>query len=111
MKKYLALYMIPASTVKKLMKTTPEQAKAGMEEWTRWAKKNAKAIVDLGTPLGRTKCIAMAGVSDTRNQITGFTVVQGRSWESVVKAFKGHPHLQLAGASIDLIESFEIPGA
>lgn len=110
MKKFMALYMARASAVEQMMKATPDQMKAGMDEWMKWAKSNDKAIVELGTPLGKTKRITSAGVSDTKNEITGYTIVQGDSVESVAKIFKGHPHLQMDGTSIDLLECIDMPG-
>ena len=110
MKKFIAMYMAPASTIKQMMKATPEQMKAGMDAWTKWAKKNEKSIVDLGAPLGKTKRVATAGISDTKNGITGYSIVQGKSVDSVGKIFKNHPHLQMKSASIDLLECMNIPG-
>ena len=111
MKRYLALYLAPASTVRQMMKAaTPDQMKAEMEIWTKWMMKNEKAIIDQGAPLGRTKRIVAAGIADSKNQITGYTIVQGKSHDSAAKIFKRHPHLRWKGASIDLIEFFAMPG-
>ena len=43
-----------------------EQEKAGMDAWMKWAKKNEALIVDLGSPLGKTKSIPLAGISDSQ---------------------------------------------
>jgi len=111
MKKFVAMYMAPAATIEQMMKATPAQMKTGMEEWTKWSKKNEKSVVDLGAPLGKTKRIASAGISDTKNEITGYSIVQGDSLESVAKLFKDHPHLRMGpGASVDLLEYVAIPG-
>lgn len=110
MKKFMAMYMAPAATIRQTMKATPEQMKAGMDKWNKWAKKYEKVILDLGAPLGKTKRMAAKGMSDTRNAITGYSIVQGTSVASVGKIFKNHPHFQLKGASIDLIEFFKMPG-
>jgi hypothetical protein len=76
----------------------------------KWAKKNEKSIVDLGAPLGKTKRINAAGISDTKNGITGYSIVQGDSLDSVSKIFDGHPHLQMHGALIEVLECMPIPG-
>ena len=44
----------PLASYDQMMKTTPEQQKAGMEAWMTWSRKAAGAIVDLGAPLGKT---------------------------------------------------------
>ena len=110
MKKFIALYLAPISTLEQMKKATPEQMKAGMEGWMRWAKKNKKSIVELGAPLGKTKRITAAGVSDTRNGITGYSLVQGDSLDSVTALFEGHPHLHMQGAFIEVLECMPIPG-
>ncbi|MGZ5147888.1 MAG: hypothetical protein ACXWCP_30505, partial [Burkholderiales bacterium] len=97
MKKFVALYLAPISAIDQMKKATPEQMKAGMDAWMKWAKKNEKSIVELGTPLGKTKRINAAGISDTKNGITGYSIVQGDSLDSVATIFDGHPHLQMQG--------------
>ena len=110
MKKYMALYMATAAAIDEMMKATPEQMKAGMDEWTKWGKSNEGVIVDFGAPLGKTKRLTADGLSDTRNDITGYSVVKGESPEALAKIFKGNPHLQMKGTWIELIECMEIPG-
>jgi hypothetical protein len=111
MKKFMAMYMAPATTIAEMMKATPEQMKAGMDEWGKWSKMHEKAIVDLGTPLGKTKRVAASGTSDTKNEITGYTIVQGDTFDAVAKMFKDHPHFKMgAGATVDLMEMVSIPG-
>ena len=111
MKKFIALYLAPTPAIEQMKKATPEQMKAGMDEWMKWAKKNEKSIVDLGAPLGKTKRITSAGVSDAKNGITGYSLVQGDSLDSVVSIFDGHPHLQHPGTLIEVLECIPIPGA
>jgi len=101
----MAFYMASAATVRRLMKMTPEQAKAGFAAWDKWAKAHKKDIVDLGNPLGRTKRIVPGGaVSDTRNQLTGYSIVRGASADAVMKMFRDHPHLSMSGTSVDVLE-------
>ncbi len=111
MKKFMAIYMAPAAAIEQAMKATPAEMKAGMDEWMTWSKNNEKAIVDLGTPLGKTKRVTSSGASDTKNDMTGYSIVQGETVDSVTKMFKDHPHFKIgAGASVDLMELVAIPG-
>lgn len=110
MTKYMAMYMASKPTIDQMMKATPEQMKSGMDAWMAWSKKNAKAIVELGAPLGKTKHVDKTGVSDTKNEITGYSIVQADSFDAAAKIFKDHPHLGMAGTWIDLLECVSIPG-
>ena len=111
MKKFLAMYMAPVSAQEQMGKATPAQMKAGMDDWMKWGKKHEKAIVDMGTPLGKTKKIAEAGVSDTRNEMAGYSIVQGDSLEAVSKIFVGHPHIKMTpGGRIEVVECLPMPG-
>ena len=76
-----------------------------MDEWMKWSKAHEKAIVDLGTPLGKTKRVTASGASNTKNDMTGYAIVEGDTVDSVTKMFKEHPHFKMgAGVSIEVME-------
>lgn len=111
MKKFMAIYMAPAAAIEQAMKATPAEMKAGMDEWMKWSKAHENAIVDLGTPLGKTKRVTSSGVSDSKNEMTGYTIVQGETADAVTKMFKDHPHFKMgAGVTVDVMELVSIPG-
>jgi hypothetical protein len=110
MKKFMALYLAPVSALEQMAKSTPEQMKAGMDAWMKWAEKNKKAITELGAPLGKTKRVTDKGVSATKNEITGYSIVQAETHDSAAKLFEGHPHFHVPGASIEVMEVTPIPG-
>ena len=93
-----------------MKKSTPEQMKAGMDAWMKWMDKNKQAITELGAPLGKTKRVTGGGTSATKNEITGYSIVQADSHDSAAKLFEGHPHLHMSGASIEVMEVMPIPG-
>jgi hypothetical protein len=114
MKKFVALYLAPASAIaqmkEQMKKMSPEQAKVGMDMWMKWAKQHEKSIVELGAPLGKTKRLLANGTSDTKNDITGYSIVQADSHEGAAKLFDGNPHFHISGASIEVLECMPIPG-
>jgi hypothetical protein len=111
MKKFMVTYMAPVTAIEQMGKASPEQMKAGMDEWTRWAKTHQKSIVDLGTPLGKTKRVTATGVADARNEMTGYSIVQADSLDAAAKAFTDHPHFKMVkGATIDVVECIPMPG-
>jgi hypothetical protein len=112
MKKFMALYMAPVAEMQEMMRSaTPDQMKAGMEDWAKWGKKNQKAIVDMGAPMGKTKKVANGGVSDTHNNLGGYSIVEGDSLDSVSQMFVGHPHLKsMKGAWVEIVECLPMRG-
>ena len=93
MKKFVAIYLGSAEGLAEWKATDDEKRKerekAGMEGWMKWAKDNEASIVDLGSPLGKTKRIDAKGISDTKNEITAYTIVQAESHEAAAELFAG----------------------
>jgi hypothetical protein len=112
MKKFLVLYMANGAAFETMMKnSTPEQQKKGMEAWMKWMGDHKASIVDGGAPLGKTKRVDSKGASDTKNDVGGYSVVQADSADAAAKMFgKDHPHLQMPGAWVEVIEIMHIPG-
>jgi hypothetical protein len=110
MKKFLVLYKAPASSFEQMMKSTPEQQKAGMEAWTAWSKKAAASIVDMGAPLGKSLRVTKTGSSPTTNDLGGFSVLQADSKEALAEKLKGHPHFMMPEGTIEIVELMPMPG-
>jgi hypothetical protein len=112
MKKFLVLYMANAADFEKMMKSsTPEQQKKGMEAWMKWMGANKASLVDGGAPLGKTKRVDQSGASNTKNGVGGYSIVQADSHDAATKIFgKDHPHLQMPGAWIEILEIVQLPG-
>ena len=115
MKHFLAIYLGSASDMDAWNKLDAEQRKqketAGMQAWQAWAQKNAKAIVDQGGPLGKTKRISKQGIADVRNELGAYTVVQAESHEAAAKLFENHPHFTIfPGNAIEVMERLPMPG-
>jgi hypothetical protein len=114
MKKYLAIYIGSAAAFAKWKMMDEgelrQQEKAGKEAWGKWVMSNAKSIVDNGSPLGKTKRISAQGISDTKNEIAAYTIVQAESHESAAKLFENHPHFMIfPGDSVEVMECLPMP--
>lgn len=114
MKKFLAIYLgTPAGMEKwKAMDEgkRKEAEKTGVEAWNRWGNANAKSIVDQGAPLGKTKRIDAQGVSDTRNQMAAYTMVEAESHEAAARLFEEHPHFMIfPGEAVEVMECLPMP--
>jgi hypothetical protein len=112
MKKFMVLYMASKAELEKMMKnSTPEQQQKGMEAWMKWMNENKTSLADGGAPLGKTKRVDSNGASNTKNEIGGYSVVQAESHDAATKIFgKDHPHLQVPGAWIEIVEIMPVPG-
>lgn len=111
MKKFLVLYMASPEAFQRMMNTTPEQQRKGMEAWMSWINANKNRIADGGAPLGKAMRVDAGGQSDTKNPLGGYSIVQADSLAEAAKLFdRNHPHLQMPGAWIELNEIREIPG-
>jgi hypothetical protein len=96
--KFLVLYRSPVSAREQMANATPEQAQAGMQAWQAWAESAGSAIVDLGAPL------------DGEGDVTGFSVLQAGSRDSLDDLLADHPHRHTPGASIEVLEFMALPG-
>jgi len=83
----------------------------GLAAWGGWMAEHASAIVDTGGPLGKTKKASRAGLSNTRNNVAGYVIVEAPSHDAAVKLFDGHPHFTIfPGDSVEVMECLPIPG-
>lgn len=110
MKKFLVLYKAPSSSFDLMMKATPEEQKAGMEAWIAWGEKASASIVDMGAPLGKSLHVTPSGVSTSRNELGGYSILQAESQEDLVKLLEGHPHFRTPEGTIEVVEILAIPG-
>ncbi len=116
MKTYLAIYNgTPDSMAKWNDLSEAEQEKRqqeGIAAWHAWIDTHKDVIVDIGAPLGTTKRITESGISDIRNNLTGYTLVKAASHESAAKLFENHPHFTIfPGDDVEVMECMPIPNA
>lgn len=117
MKKFLAVYIgtVEGFENSPWSKSDPGTRQkleaAGMKAWGNWGQANQAAIVDQGTPLGKTKRVSKTGIADIRNALTAYTIVQAESHEAAAKIFEGHPHFSIfPGEAVEIMECLPIPG-
>jgi hypothetical protein len=106
-KKFLVLYLIPVSVMQEWSKTEPSEKKAAEEklksEWNQWMSAHSAMILSTDAG-GKTKRVTSSGVSDTKNDIVLYSVVEAESHEAAAKSFENHPHLQIPQSSIEVME-------
>ncbi|MEO7386498.1 MAG: hypothetical protein ABIX37_06155 [Gammaproteobacteria bacterium] len=114
-KKFLAIYL---GTTERLARwealpaaQQAEREKAGMAGWSKWAMDNVGSTVDGGGPLGKTKRIDPQGITDIRNPMAAYTIVEAESHQAAAQLFRNHPHFMLfPGDAVEVMECLPIPG-
>ena len=117
MKNFLAIYLATPASPKMAEWMAMEEGKrkqlegAGIKAWGDWMKKHQADIVETGGPLGKTKRAAAQGVSDTKNNLTGYVVVRAASQDAAAKMFEKHPSFShFPGEAVEIMEVLPIPG-
>lgn len=91
MKTFMAVYIGTASAQEKSRWQTADAAKrkelevAGIKAWTEWMATNKGVIVDQGGPLGKTLRTSAQGVAATKNNISGYVILQAETHEAAAK--------------------------
>lgn len=107
MKKFLVLFLTPASVLDGWMQKSESERKEAEDkmkvEWNDWMAKYKSAIVDMPAGAGKTKKVTKDGATDSRNNVMMYAVVQAASPEEAAQMFVGHPHLGIPESSIEVM--------
>ena len=114
MKRYLAVFTGSPNAMsqwEKLPDAERQKRQAeGIAAWKKWVADNDASIVEMGGPLSRTKLVSKAGVSDIRNNLGAFTVVEAESQDAAARLFLNHPHFTVfPGEGVEVMEVLPIP--
>jgi hypothetical protein len=116
MKRFLAVYIGTEAALEKSQWNTLDEEKRqareaqGFKAWMDWGVAHSAAIVDQGSPLGKTKRTSPEGIEDIKNVMTGYVVVQAESHEAAAKLFENHPHFTIfPGDSVEIMECLPLP--
>ena len=106
MKKFLVLFKMPISGLDAWMVKTPEERQP-MEDDLKvkmdaWMAANKASVVEFGGA-GKTKLVNTSGVTDSRNDIMMYGIVQAEDQEKATEIFVGHPHLEIPEATIEVV--------
>ena len=114
MKKFLVTYLAPASVIAEWKKNDPAKRQDAEEKmraaWKKWMADHTNMFADMGAGVGKTKRVTSQDISDTKNDIMLYSVVEAESHEAAAKSFEAHPHLQIPQSSIEVMEIHALPG-
>ena len=113
MKKYLSLFVAPIEAYDKMKEAmkdkTPEEQGKEMEAWKQWMEQHKADIVDTGAPVGKAVRVTGDGtVSETRNTIGGYMIIQAENAEAAAAIYKDSPHFGMEEGAIELMEIVEM---
>ena len=88
---------------------TPEEGAKHMAKWKAWVGGLGDAVVNPGTPLGKSKMVSSGGVSDDGgpNALTGYSIVKADSMDAALEMAKGCPFLDFGG-TLEVAEVMEM---
>ena len=116
MKKFLAIYIGTEAALERAQwskldeKTRNAREASGIDAWMEWGRRNSASIVDQGAPLGKTKRASSDGISNIKNTMTGYVIIQAESHEAAAKLFENHPHFTIfPGDSVEIMECLPLP--
>jgi hypothetical protein len=73
---------------------SPQDASAQRAKWKAWIGALGDAMVNPGTPLGKSKFVTSQGPCDSEaNHLTGFSIVTAASMDAAVELAQGCPYL------------------
>lgn len=108
MKYFTAIYSMPPQGLQEWMAKPEEERKQAdqdmKQQWDQWLAEHKDAVQNT-IGLGMTKRIAANGIEDASNGLMLSSYVAAESLEEAAEVFKNHPHLQIPGAVIEVMEA------
>ena len=88
---------------------TPEEGAKHMAKWRAWVGGLGDAVVNPGTPLGKSKIVSSSGVADDAGSdpMSGFSVVKADSMDAALEMAKECPFLE-TGGTLEVAEMMEM---
>ena len=84
-----------------------------MAKWKAWIVGLGDAVVNPGTPLGKSRTVSSGGVSDDggSNPLTGFSIVKAGSMDAALDMAKGCPFLEMGTIEVAEVMQMKPPAS
>lgn len=104
--KFIVTYQMPHAGLDAWM-LMPETERKTQEsvmqaEWNAWMENHKTAITETAG-VGKPKRITAEGITDARNDLMMYSMVEAESIEAAAKMFVSHPHFGIPGATIEVM--------
>lgn len=104
--KFFVTYNMPHSGLDAWMQLSEEERKKQEDEmkaaWDAWDAEH-KGFIAESAGTGRPKRITKEGVTDERNDMMMYSMVEAESLEAAAEMFKDHPHFGIPGSWIEVM--------
>ncbi len=86
--------------------------KEGMKKFQEWIESHSEAVVNPGTPLGKSQIIAAQDsvAAEHTSRLTGFSIVQAEDMDAAMKIAKTCPFLEVGIIEVAPIMDWEKKG-
>jgi hypothetical protein len=100
MEKFFVTFSMPAATIQNWMASVDEATRKQqtgdmMQKWNEWLEQHASQVVDKGLPLGKTKRVSSQGITDTKNELNFYIIVEAESHEAAAELLRTHPQIAI----------------
>ena len=88
---------------------SPEAGKAQMAKWKAWVGSLGDAVVNPGSPMGKSNIVTADGISsdDRTDGMTGFSIVSADNLEIALEMAQACPYIE-AGGTLQVAELIEM---
>jgi hypothetical protein len=78
---------------------SPEEGAEQMKKWQAWLSELGDAVINPGTPLGKTTIVSASGISDVDavNPMSGYSVLSAENEAAVLDMVQACPFLETGG--------------
>jgi hypothetical protein len=110
MARFIVLYRAPQEVAERFTTATPEQAQAGVRQWTDWFTRLGPALLDPGRPLGNARTVTRDGATAGPTEVVGMTILQADTIDDALEMVHDHHHLRWSDScAITVLEELSIP--
>ncbi len=85
-----------------------EDKQKDTEAWVKWMEEHKDSFVDMGNPVAENKRVTNNGVSDEKNEVGGYSIIQAENYEAACAMFVDSPHNKEVGAYVEVMEITDI---
>lgn len=109
MKKFIALYCNTSGAHQPTPELSPEEKAQMMAPWATWYEKYGDRVVDMGAPCAPASSSNTGNEwSQSKNFVTGYSIVSATSMAEAQEMFKGHPIYAYPDHSVEISECVDM---